>query len=262
MSIQNELLLTTRFLSFSMLLQAFEMFQIASKRSFSQVWSFENLQNDFTKAIPLPISILNKIFSVRALQFISITQMGLAIYATLFPHWILFALLFITHLYTCVRFRGTFNGGSDMMTFVVLTGVLIIWGWDQVIGSIYIMIHLIYSYFKAGAAKAVRKEWWNGHAMPIFLKRSVISNSHSLAHWLEKHPAVSRLLGWTTVIFELLSIPMLFKQQYLFAYFAIAMMFHFFVYLMFGLNRFMWIWFAAWQAAWFAIPYLKSWLKF
>lgn len=249
----DELLVTTRFLCLALFLQGMEMLVLASKQTVASIWSFENLKEDFKNAIPLPLTSLRLLFSIHSLRCVSGIQLILTALAAWAPQWSLILLLFFTHLYICIRFRGTFNGGSDMMTFVVLTGVLVGWLGFIKAGAIYITIHLIYSYTKAGFAKARRKEWWDGRALPIFLSRSVLLNTHSFAEWLSRRPLISRLAGWFVIFFEL-SFTMIVFFPKLNNYFLFAAMgFHFFIYLTFGLNRFFWIWLAAWQFSFFAL---------
>ena len=108
----------------------------------------------------------------------------------------LIGFLFVGNLLILIRWRGAFNGGSDFMTLVVLTGLLI----SQVVGALvhvelgwqagfwYIAIQAITSYFMSGAVKLLRREWRNGSAMTIFLNGAIygpLSATHPLRNkWL------------------------------------------------------------------------------
>ncbi len=76
----------------------------------------------------------------------------------------LVSFLFVGNLLILIRWRGAFNGGSDFLTLVVLTGLFI----SQVVGAFgntelgwqagfwYIAIQAITSYFMSGAVKLLR----------------------------------------------------------------------------------------------------------
>ena len=84
--------------------------------------------------------------------------------------------LFISHLLILIRWRGAFNGGSDFMTLVALTGLLIVHsvalagnpdlGWRA--GLWYVGLQSITSYFVSGWVKLLQPQWRSGKAMPIF----------------------------------------------------------------------------------------------
>ena len=162
--------------------------------------------------------------------------------------------LFFGNLLILIRWRGAFNGGSDFMTLVVLTGLLIAqvigtWG-DEHLGwqacFWYIAIQAITSYFMSGSVKLLRREWRNGSAMTIFLNAAIygpLSANHPLRNkWLA-------ILGsWSFIVWEIL-FPFSMLDPRLAAIFcAVAAIFHFLVFWFFGLNRFFWAWLCAFPA--------------
>ena len=165
----------------------------------------------------------------------------------------LIGFLFVGNLLILIRWRGAFNGGSDFMTLVVLTGLLI----SQVVGALghvelgwqagfwYIAIQAITSYFMSGAVK-LRREWRNGSAMTIFLNGAIygpLSATHPLRNkWLT-------LLGsWGFIVWEILFPVSLLDPRLATAFCAVAALFHFLVFWFFGLNRFFWAWLSAFPA--------------
>ncbi|MBX3041016.1 MAG: hypothetical protein KF789_09955 [Bdellovibrionaceae bacterium] len=164
--------------------------------------------------------------------------------------WVL--LLMVSHLMICIRFRGTYNGGSDMMTFVVLTGLLIglIVGEERgyQIGLLYIALHAGYSYLKAGLVKFAQKDWRTGAALPVFLGRSLLPPARALGLVLESRPVLTAGLSWLVIVFEIAIFGLLFVPEWSLFYAGLALGFHFGNFLLFGLNRFFWIWLAAWPA--------------
>ena len=166
----------------------------------------------------------------------------------------LIGFLFLGNLLILIRWRGAFNGGSDFMTLVVLTGLLI----SQVVGALvhvglgwqagfwYIAIQAITSYFMSGAVKLLRREWRNGSAMTIFLNGAIygpLSATHPLRNkWL------AMLGSWGFIVWEILFPLSLLDPRLAAVFCAVAALFHFLVFWFFGLNRFFWAWLCAFPA--------------
>jgi len=167
--------------------------------------------------------------------------------------------LFVSNLAVLIRWRGAFNGGSDFMTLVVLTGLLISqWlgyfespelGWRACFW--YITIQSITSYFVSGAVKLLRPEWRNGSAMTIFLNAAIhgpLSQNHRL-----RNPWLATLGSWTFILWECAAPLALLEVRLAILFCSVAALFHFLVFWFFGLNRFFWAWMASFPAiAWCA----------
>jgi hypothetical protein len=162
--------------------------------------------------------------------------------------------LFISNVALLIRWRGAFNGGSDFMTLVVLTGLLIAQivsqiaepelGWRA--GFWYITIQSITSYFLSGSVKLLRSEWRNGSAMTIFLN-AAIHGPLSANHWLRKS-WLAALGSWAFIVWECLAPLALLDARLALIFCLIATFFHFLVFWFFGLNRFFWAWLATFPA--------------
>lgn len=254
MSLTAALLFTTHLLCFAMALQASEIMQMFRNKNFYMVWSFENLKEQLESGLPLTRFLTAKLFSLAGFKVVVLIQLFLSIIGFFAPSPFVFAGLFLTHLLINIRFRGTVNGGSDMMTFVLLTGVLIsfIEGAEK-LGLIYICIHTLYSYFKAGFVKLVSSDWKNGLALPNFLARSLFADIVFLSKKLQALPLLSKVLCWSVLFFELSVVMLPFFRFLAIPYFVLAFAFHFIIYISFGLNRFFWIWMAAWPAVIFSL---------
>jgi len=162
--------------------------------------------------------------------------------------------LFVSNLAVLIRWRGAFNGGSDFMTLVVLTGLFI----AQVVTQFgdtelawracfwYITIQAITSYFLSGAVKLLRPEWRNGNAMTIFLN-AAIHGPLRQGHWLRK-PMIAALGSWTFIVWECLAPVALLDERMTLAFCLTAVIFHFLVFWFFGLNRFFWAWLTTFPA--------------
>jgi hypothetical protein len=166
----------------------------------------------------------------------------------------LIGFLFVGNLLILIRWRGAFNGGSDFLTLVVLTGLFI----SQVVGAFgnaelgwqagfwYIAIQAITSYFMSGAVKLLRPEWRNGSAMTIFLNGAIygpLSATHPLRNkWL------AMMGSWGFIVWEILFPFSLLDPRLAVVFCAVAALFHFLVFWFFGLNRFFWAWLCSFPA--------------
>lgn len=241
------LILTSQLLAFALFLQGLEIFSLCINSSMLKIWSFENLKRDLR---------IRFLFSEKSLRIIATFQILLALNALLSPHFLFFLGLFFTCLIVSIRFRGTFNGGSDMMTFVILTGTCVGWGLKPEWGLIYIAIHTFYSYFKAGIVKVIQKDWRTGRALPVFLQRSLYPDIQNLGVSLTHYKYVSLVLCWGAILFELGGISLLFIPKMTLIYFTMAVLFHLIVYRCFGLNRFFWIWISGWPSLFYVVTLL------
>ena len=162
--------------------------------------------------------------------------------------------LFVGNVLILIRWRGAFNGGSDFMTLVVLTGLLIAqvgmcWlepmqAWKA--GLWYITIQSVTSYFMSGWVKTLRPEWRSGDAMTVFLN-AAIHGPLSPNHVLRK-PWVACLGSWAFMVWEACFPLALLHPLLAIGFCSVAAVFHFLVFWFFGLNRFFWAWLASFPA--------------
>jgi hypothetical protein len=162
--------------------------------------------------------------------------------------------LFVGNLLILIRWRGAFNGGSDFMTQVVLTGLLIVYavsaGIDAELGAraglLYICIQAVTSYFISGWVKTLRPEWRNGHAMTIFLNGAIYGPLP--AHHLLRRPRLAFLGSWAFILWECAFPFALVNTAHAIGFCTVAACFHFLVFMFFGLNRFFWAWMCSFPA--------------
>jgi hypothetical protein len=162
--------------------------------------------------------------------------------------------LFASNVLVLIRWRGAFNGGSDFLTVVVLTGLLIaqvVGAWGDVVlgwqaGLWYITIQAITSYFMSGWVKMLRREWRSGAAMTIFLNAAIygpLSPRHPL-----RNRGVALLGSWAFIVWECCAPLALLSLELATLFCGVAAVFHFLVFWFFGLNRFFWAWLASFPA--------------
>ncbi len=162
--------------------------------------------------------------------------------------------LFTSNVLVLIRWRGAFNGGSDFLTLVVLTGLLIaqvLGAWGDVVlgwqaGLWYISIQAITSYFMSGWVKMLRPEWRSGAAMTIFLNAAIygpLSPRHPL-----RNRGLALLGAWSFIVWECCAPLALFSLKLAALFCGVAAIFHLLVFWFFGLNRFFWAWLASFPA--------------
>ena len=156
--------------------------------------------------------------------------------------------LFISHVLVLLRWRGAFNGGSDFMTLIVLTGLLIAQcmghvgkpelGWRA--GLWYISLQTVTSYFMSGWVKLLQPQWRSGEALVVFLNGAIygpLPTGHPLVR-----PLLARAAAWAFIVWEC-CFPLAFIGPFSALFFcATAAVFHFLVFWFFGLSRFFWAW--------------------
>ncbi len=155
------------------------------------------------------------------------------------------------------RFHGPYNGGSDTMTVLVL---LCLWlshmapsRYWQEIALGYLAVQLVLSYFQSGWVKVVNPEWRSGRALQQVFALSAYPVSEHVRLWAGR-PQVLLALSWSVMVFELLFPLALLNQTLLIVALGIAALFHLANACLFGLNRFFWIWPAAFPVIiWFQV---------
>ncbi len=169
------------------------------------------------------------------------------------------AALFAIALLLLLRWRGAFNGGSDFMTLVGLTGLLIAHAWGGWTGDMsagwraglwYVALQSITSYFVSGWVKLLRREWRTGEALPLFLDTGVYGPLAPDS--LFRRPLVARAVSWAFTVWEGCAPLALLDLRIAAVFCAVAAVFHFLVFWFFGLNRFFWAWVATFPAVMYA----------
>ena len=181
----------------------------------------------------------------------------------------LLIVLITIQLLTSVRWRGAYNGGSDAMTLVVLTGLflttlpLTFANPDLSVTKIglgFIALMSIWSYFKSGFVKFRNPEWRNGLVLPRICQSPMYGASPQLNLWF-RNPWSCRLSSWAVIAFDLSAIGLiLFAQQPFYPTLALififgGLSFHALNFWALGLNRFFWIWVCTYPALYF-LPHI------
>ena len=236
----------------SLVLQTLEYLRV---RSLDRVTLWPTLQQEIPAHPAWLKARLNRLFQPVAYTVFLLLRLLLAIALMLGQVGLVgAALLFVMALLLLLRWRGAFNGGSDFMSLVGITGLLVAhsagamtdatWGWRAGFG--YISLQTISSYFVSGWVKLLRPEWRSGQAMTHFLDTGVYGPLHS--HSVFRHPQVTRLCSWAFTLWEGCFPLALLNARLAWVFCAVAAVFHFLVFWFFGLNRFFWAWLSTFPA--------------
>jgi len=247
-------------LGVSLLQQTAEYWKIASWPETRAVFWWPTQQRDVAHTWPWLQKFLAWMYSQRVHQAHLLVRAVLAASLMVQPTIFSSVVLFLGTVILLIRWRGAFNGGSDFMTLVALTGLLIASLSEPWIGATfawkaalwYVTLHAMTSYFVSGAVKLLSMKWRNGQALTYFLDGGLYGPLPA-GSWLRSRP-VAVLSSWAFIVWEI-SFPLaLISPQWAWSYCAIALCFHLLVFRFFGLNRFVW----AWAVAFPAIVYAAS----
>jgi len=180
--------------------------------------------------------------------------LALLLLAGFYTPWILLALLLLGTL-ILQRFQGPYMRGSDRMGLLILLCLCAAHfapsAYWQNMALGYLALQLILSYVISGWVKIINSDWRRGKALCEVFEYSAYPVSENLRQWAQS-PRLLFGMAWCVMLFELLFPLALFTQTGLIIALFIAALFHFANACLFGLNRFFWIWLAAYPAIlWF-----------
>ncbi|MCE9573542.1 MAG: HTTM domain-containing protein [Deltaproteobacteria bacterium] len=173
------------------------------------------------------------------------------------PAWIVFA----TSLAIAIRFRGAYNGGSDAMLLVVALAVALARSAPDsrlALAALgYAAAQLVLSYFIAGVAKLADPAWRRGTALRIVVRLPQYQVA-AAAQALLSRPVITRVAAWAMLAFECGFPLALTDRTVCLALLAFGAGFHLTNAIVFGLNRFLWAWLAAYPALVFWVARLHG----
>lgn len=168
--------------------------------------------------------------------------------------WVV-VLLLILGVAIFQRFQGPYNGGADRMGLLILCCLRLVYFaptqfWKEIAFG-YLSLQLLLSYFISGWVKVVNPGWRSGRALRDVFQFSAYPASESLRQWVDS-PRLLLIMSWGVMLFEVLFPLSLLSSISLVTALFIATSFHFANACLFGLNRFFWIWIAAYPSIlWF-----------
>ena len=170
----------------------------------------------------------------------------------LFIHSVfVYLLLIISIIWIARACAKSFNGGSDSMSMVVLMGLSIEVFFPKA-GLFYIAIQSLMSYLISGFIKIKNADWRSGFALKAYLQ---------ISPYVPLFPSLKSstysLLSGLVIVFELFFAFSIVHTPTLEVFLALGLIFHMFVAIVFGLNRFLHIWIATYPALYFLSLYLN-----
>jgi len=164
----------------------------------------------------------------------------------IFPHYLFSLVIFFTQIYFALRYRGSFNGGSDYLGLIISLGaslILLFPGNTLVIHGVlyYLALQLSLSYFFAGLIKIKKPLWQKGLALPQFLNHTIFFKS-TLIKKLTLNTRLMFLLSWMIMLWEITFPLAWLNPQWCLISCAIGLIFHLANFWFFGLNRFLLLW--------------------
>ena len=164
--------------------------------------------------------------------------------------WTLLALS-LHSLLVLQRFQGPYNGGSDRMGLLVLYCLslahLLPANIAREAAFGYLGVQVILSYVISGQVKLANPHWRSGQALQDVFSFSAYPVSEGLRGFAPR----SGLLwsaSWAVMLFEVFFPLSLLSQPTLVGALVIAALFHLANACVFGLNRFLWVWLAAYPS--------------
>jgi hypothetical protein len=253
--------LTEKLIALAVLLQSFELLQIRHSFSDKGVWRWVDLKEEF-KIFSLfhqkIIEFFLKYENFLVLIVIRIFVSGILLF---YSNTFLIFVLLISTILIALRWRGTFNGGSDYLTVLVLSALFFgsLFGYSEKASLVvvwYIAVQLLSSYFIAGVVKIRKKNWRTGLALKGFLK-STIYNENTITNWIVENSLILLISSWAIIIFEITFILTLCDFNLCLFYLIFALLFHCANFYFFGLNRFIYAWMACYPSLIYCSQFLN-----
>jgi hypothetical protein len=251
LALEDALRMCERLAALAVLLSSLELLRMRRALDERGVFRWSVLRREFSRAPGLVRALLDAALSYRGfvlllwLQLLGAAALGARAHGALAP------LLFVCTLLVCVRFRGTFNGGSDAMLLAVLLGVSLARASDsstlQLASLAYVAAQLVLSYFVAGIAKLRQPTWRDGRALLAMVRL----RPYAAPPWATRmlsHRMLAVAASWWVIAFECafpLALTGPTSAQILL---SAALGFHLANVAILGLNRFFWAWLAAYPA--------------
>ncbi|MEW6056674.1 MAG: HTTM domain-containing protein [Bdellovibrionota bacterium] len=255
------LIWTQNLIALAVFLQTLEFLQIRKTWGKNPIWDWEVIRIEFQFLPRYLRFFLDAVLNNSRFIFLLLIRAVAAVFVFFIPHPAFFFILLSTTVLISLRWRGTFNGGSDFMTLIVLTALVLGGLFAHTPGAQtaclwYIAFQTSSSYFISGLAKITKRNWRTGKALKGFFESTVYEPSPVLG-FASRRPRVLFFASWFVMIFECTFPVALVNPNLCLAYLGLALGFHLANFYVFGLNRFLFAWAAAYPALYFCSQYPK-----
>lgn len=186
---------------------------------------------------------------IRSLHLLRII-LGLFVLSGMFVTPSLLALMGLS-LIMLYQYNGPYNGGSDRMSLLVLWLIGLVHlvpnsRWQEYLLG-YLALQVCLSYFISGKVKLVNAEWRDGQALCDVFAFSTYPVAENLRGFARRQ-SLMLAMSWGVMGFEVLFPLALLDAQILLGALIVAGTFHLANAMLFGLNRFFWIWLASYPS--------------
>ena len=236
----------------SIIVQSIEYLSLKKHFSEKGIWRWSEIKQEHP-VLPIFSFLLSENNFIYFLVARIVSALGLIFF---FPHsFILILFLFFTSLLISLRFRGSFNGGSDYMALIILSALCIaaFFKTPRVQMGVlwYISLQVCTSYFIAGMVKIKQRKWRNAEA----LSKHMTSSNYNPPRWSQNifsKKIWAMCAAWGVIVFEICFPIILTQHNPSVLYWLLAgFLFHLTNVLFFGLNRFLIVWCATYPALYF-----------
>ena len=162
MTLEESFALICRLIGVAVLFQSLEFIKIRESISEKGIWRWSELRSDYQFLSPKVLKGLDWIMSPAIFNEMMKLRFFAAFLAAIYPYFFfIFIFLFLSTFLITLRWRGSYNGGSDYLTLIILLSICI--GFHNPLfakGALwYISLQVISSYFLAGLYKIKQKKW-------------------------------------------------------------------------------------------------------
>lgn len=251
LNLETTILLIRYLLAFALTLQTIEFLLIRSTFSNTGIWQSQILKTDIEIFPNFIQTLLSNLLAYDKFIYIIWLRLLLSILLFCISSPIIYSLIIFIALLISLRWRGTFNGGSDYMTLIVLIAMFIASLSSnpkfQNASVYYLCFQVASSYFLAGLVKVKNKDWRTGKALKAFLQNTIYRDNKVTSYLIGSNKLL-RLFGIITIAWEL-SFPLAFvNYNFAIVYLSVGFLFHLANAYLLGLNRFLFIWVATYPA--------------
>ena len=194
---------------FSLVLQCLEYWRMADSTDPKGIWAWQVQRADIPDAPAFVKALLDRAYQPACYRLQLLVRFMAAVALMVWGnHWLTALVLFSGTLLLLIRWRGAFNGGSDFMTLITVSGLLIAQGvtllsdaqtgWTAGLG--YIAIQTLSSYFVSGWVKLKRPEWRNGQALTVFLNSGLYGPLSPDSVF--RRPWLAQVCSWLFILWE------------------------------------------------------------
>lgn len=258
--IQSVLELSGRLISFAVILQTIEFFQIRKTFGEHGVWKWSVIRQEFNSFPNWIRWGFDRILDYPGFLSLLVLRLISAFAVLILPWSEIYSffpcILFLSTLLICIRWRGTFNGGSDYMTIIITSALAIakLFDLNPWIGKAclwYIAVQCCFSYFISGCIKLRNRDWRAGKQLGFFFQLPCYETPERLKELVKKKPWLAFSLSWSAMAFECAFPLALLSPRFCLFFIPLAFCFHLGNIYAFGLNRFLFAWSAAYPALYY-----------